>query len=81
MSIAAWIGMTASYENVVLPDVMGYGSGGGVGPVSKGFTIQGWSQIPRCRASRESGDFRDATGQQGPDYFVAQRRAHSCWPK
>jgi hypothetical protein len=108
MTIAAWIGMTASYANVVAPDVLGsarvaatsaefrvdeqgaiYAVPGaaGVNPnlhlasvpavasdrVSKSFTIH--------RASRESGDFRDATGQQGPDYFVAQRRAHSCWLK
>lgn len=41
---------------------LGYSSSGGFGPVGKGFSIQGWSQITRCRASRESGDFRDATG-------------------
>lgn len=41
---------------------LGYSSSGGVGPVGKGFAIQGWSQITRCRASRESGDFRDASG-------------------
>jgi hypothetical protein len=41
---------------------LGYSSSGGFGPVGKGFAIQGWSQITRCRASRESGDFRDATG-------------------
>jgi hypothetical protein len=41
---------------------LGYSSNGGFGPVGKGFAIQGWSQITRCRASRESGDFRDASG-------------------
>ncbi len=48
------------------------------GPVGPGFTIEGASQIARCRQSRESGDFMSGTtpidGNPAPVNFTASDR-------